>query len=439
MKTNFNQMNIEELYRYYQQAAGVTTDTRTIEKGTIFFALKGDNFNGNRFAEEAIKKGAAYAVIDEPLDTANDRLILVDDVLETLQQLANHHRRQLTIPVIGITGSNGKTTTKELIREVLSQKFTVTSTQGNLNNHIGVPLTLLSIDKETEIAIVEMGANHQHEIGFLCNIAEPKYGLITSIGKSHLEGFGSMENLINTKKELYDALENNNGVVFFNQEDNLLSKIVPTSIQHLSYGTSEEVYCRGMINDRESFYFAFDLFGDAGRITSIKTRLTGSYNFTNALAASAVGRYFGVSDEEIKIALEEYAPGNNRSQIQQTSNNTLILDAYNANPSSMTLAIDNLNTIDHHDKFFILGDMLELGEISREEHRSILNQLRKNNLKGVLIGSCFYELQDEFSEFDFYPTTDEYLTKLKETPLKDKLILIKGSRGIRLEKCVECL
>jgi UDP-N-acetylmuramoyl-tripeptide--D-alanyl-D-alanine ligase len=434
-------MKIEEIYNVYLNSNGVTTDSRNVPEKSIFFALKGDNFNGNQFGLDSLKKGAMMAVVDEEIGEADERIIRVNNVLETLQSLASYHRDQLDIPIIGITGSNGKTTTKELIREVLKQKYKVVSTIGNLNNHIGVPLTLLSMKKgEVEIGVVEMGANHAYEIGFLCKISKPNFGLITSIGKAHLEGFGSFEVIKNTKKELYDALLHNEGVVFFNADDSLLSELVPRKIEHLSYGSNNDVYCKGeLTNEETGYYFAFNLFGKDANYTTITTKLTGKYNFSNALAAACIGRYFQISDEQIKQALENYEPGNNRSQVVKTSKNVLILDAYNANPSSMSLAVENLGNMKNSQKFFILGDMLELGEVSKMEHKSILEKLQFYHLKGILVGKCFYEFKSEFPDFDFFENTDQCIGKLKVEDISDKLILVKGSRGISLERCVPCL
>jgi UDP-N-acetylmuramoyl-tripeptide--D-alanyl-D-alanine ligase len=442
---------IEKLYSHFREHPLVCTDTREIRPGSIFFALKGDNFNGNRFAEQALEKGCAFAVIDEKEFQKDERFILVEDVLSALQQLANHHRRQLNIPVIGITGSNGKTTSKELINAVLSKKYKVLATKGNLNNHIGVPLTLLSITGEHEMAIIEMGANHQGEIAMLSKIAEPDFGIITNIGKAHLEGFGGIEGVKKGKGELYDfirdkktRLPNGQGKLFVHGDDPVLIELAGGT-EKVTYGTKklfDIVGCPEEQQKSEFIAFRWATRYTAAAIKSsplISTQLVGIYNYYNLLCAACVGNYFKVSDEEINTALAEYTPSNNRSQLQKTASNTLILDYYNANPSSMSLAIENFAKLDQPNKMVILGDMLELGAESEKEHDAIVDLLKEKNIgEALLVGPLFMEAGKKVNARTF-STSEEATTWLKEHAVKDATILIKGSRGIRLEKVVEVL
>jgi UDP-N-acetylmuramoyl-tripeptide--D-alanyl-D-alanine ligase len=331
-------MSINELYEIFLQHPAVETDTRKIKKGDIFFALKGPNFNGNKYAKDALEKGAAYCICDEISDAKSDQVIFVDDVLDTLQQLARKHREQFNIPFIGITGSNGKTTTKELVHAVLSTKYKCYTTKGNLNNHIGVPLTLLSIKKDAEIAVIEMGANHLHEIEGYCRYTMPTHGLITNIGKAHLEGFGSAENIKKAKGELFDYLRANEGTAFINNDYDYLKEIAAGIKNIITYGTEDADYTGKVKND--STYLEVEITGGA-KIGTVKTQLAGNYNLSNVLSAVCIGKTFGVEEEKIKAALENYTPGNSRSQIIKSGTNTIVLDAYNANPSSMKAAIEN--------------------------------------------------------------------------------------------------
>lgn len=424
---------MSELYQLFQKYPIVVTDTRKIVSNSIFFALKGANFNGNQFAAQALEKGATYAVIDEKEYAIDDRFVLVDDVLKALQDLAREHRRALHIPILAITGTNGKTTTKELVNEVLKCKFTTYATQGNLNNHIGVPLTLLAMTQETEFGVVEMGANHPEEVKFLCEIAEPDYGMITNIGKAHLEGFGSFEGVKKTKKELYDYLQGR-GKVFVNCENQHLRGMLNEQ-ETITYGDSEQADSKAKFLQAEP-YLILELRSPIGKLY-VKTKLIGAYNFENALAALTVGRYFKIPEVDMKKALEEYTPSNNRSQLQKTEKNVLFLDAYNANPSSMQVAINNFANLKMKNKLLILGDMLELGDDSIKEHQALLDLLEEKELKAVyLVGDIFTSINRNYKAFK---TTDQLLKELKENEIKNHYILIKGSRGIKLERVIEKL
>ncbi len=433
---------IQQLYSHFQKYQAICTDTREIKPNAIFFALKGDNFNANQFAEKAIHSGCALAVIDEEQYKIDGRFIVVEDVLTALQELANYHRKQLSIPLIGITGTNGKTTTKELINAVLSQKYKVLATRGNLNNHIGVPLTLLSITKEHQMAIIEMGANHQEEIAMLCNFAEPDFGMITNIGKAHLEGFGGYEGVIKAKREMYDFIKERNGILFVNSDNDLLKKL-SDGIKQVNYGTGNENEFIGLFEESNPFvHFKCKSKTDTDSIDnkqSIKTQLTGKYNFENILAAACIGNYFGVSDEQIKIALENYIPSNNRSQVVQTANNFLLLDAYNANPSSMRAAIENFAEMKQPNKMVILGDMLELGSESAKEHHDIVKLLLQKNISNVVLVGWHFTEACEGSNAKTFATSGDAYQYLSHLNLKNTTILIKGSRGIKLEKVVDAL
>lgn len=429
-------MDICKLYSLFLKHPKICTDTRDIVKGSMFFALKGESFNGNKFAEDAINKGCAWAIIDEPKYKTSDKHILVNDTLETLQELATYHRNQLNIPVIGITGTNGKTTTKELIHKVLSKKYKTHATKGNLNNHIGVPLTLLDTPKDTEIAIIEMGANHSGEIAILAKIANPNYGIITNIGRAHLEGFGSFEGIKKTKKELYDHIYNSNGLLFINNDDELLMSI-SEDIKKYSYGTTIEADSKGKFLQASPF-MVMELHSKKG-ILYVRSKLIGKYNFENAMAAACIGRYFNIDDLDIKEALESYVPSNNRSQLMKTDNNILIIDAYNANPTSMAASVNNFSEIKAKDKSLILGDMLELGEVSETEHEKIINLLIKNNCNNVyLVGDYFYNTAINHS-FKKFKTVEELIGYLNQNSINGHTILLKGSRGIRLEQCIKLL
>ena len=440
---------IEKLYALFLKHPIVCTDTRDIKPGSIFFALKGGNFNGNQFAEKAIEMGCAYAVIDEkfPLGEGgrgiDEKLFLVDDVLSTLQQLANHHRKQLSIAVIGITGSNGKTTSKELINVVLSKKYKVLATVGNLNNHIGVPLTLLNITKEHEMAIIEMGANHKGEIAELCTIAEPDFGIITNIGKAHLEGFGGIEGVKIGKSELYKYIQSKAGRLFVHGDDEVLLELSGSN-EKVTYGTKKLYDIVGAIIENKTEFISFQWATRYNAVNIkkselVSTQLVGIYNYYNLLCAACVGHYFKVDDANINQALKEYTPSNNRSQLHKTKSNTLILDYYNANPSSMSLAIENFANLNHPNKMVILGDMLELGSESEKEHDAIVILLQQKNISNaLLVGPLFVAAGKKVSAKTF-SNSDEAVEFLKQNKIADSTILIKGSRGIKLEKVVEVL
>ena len=418
-------MNIEAIYKIYSQNFLVDTDTRKIRKNTIYFALKGDNFNGNTFAEEALKKGALFSIVDEKKYVTNPSIILVDNVLETLQKLANFHRKKLNIPIIGLTGSNGKTTTKELINAVLQTQFKTTATKGNLNNHIGVPLTLLSMTPETEIGIVEMGANHHKEIEFLCKISNPDFGYITNFGKAHIEGFGSIEGVIEAKSELYNYLKSNNKTVFVNTNDAVQVKKTK-QIKSISFCKSIKFIDA---NPFVKVQFAHQ---------NIQTNLIGTYNFSNISAAITIGKHFKISNTNIKEALENYESTNNRSQIIETNNgNTIILDAYNANPTSMKAALENFSTIKSDNKIAILGDMFELGKESEQEHQLIADLCKKLYLKNVfLIGDLFSKTKTDFKKFKTFNILQNHLDN---NTFKKHLVLVKGSRGMALERVLSLI
>jgi UDP-N-acetylmuramoyl-tripeptide--D-alanyl-D-alanine ligase len=434
-----------EIYSIFRKFPIVTTDSRKATAGTIFFALKGDNFNGNQFAESALGQGCNYVVIDEEQYYRGEQYILVKDCLASLQELAQYYRGQLKIPFISITGSNGKTTTKEFMKNVLSKKYKVLATAGNLNNHIGVPLTILSITPEIEIAIIEMGANHIGEIAQLCEIAQPDYGLITNIGRAHIGEFGSFEAIVKAKTEMYEFLKKRGGKVLVNSSNELLLANAE-GMELISYGNSEKDFCSCQLVDANPF---LKVNYENEVITS---HLIGKYNFENIAAAVCLGKYFGVSRDQIKEAIEEYIPSNNRSQILKTNQNTLILDAYNANPSSMKAAIENFYDMSGENlpagqagKWLILGDMRELGKYEVEEHKKILELIAERKFKNViLVGEVFAKAVMEINPAGnsiLFKNSDELASRLKAEPLSKNpsLILIKGSRGIKLEKIVEFL
>ena len=416
-------MKIKKIYELYSKHFLVDTDTRNIRKDTLFFAIRGDNFNGNEFAEKALKLGAKYAIVDEEKYNIHPNTILVNDVLNTLQKLANYHRNVLKIPIIGLTGSNGKTTTKELINVVLSKKYNTTATKGNLNNHIGVPLTLLSMTPKTEIGIVEMGANHQKEITFLCGICEPDFGYITNFGKAHLEGFGGIEGVIKGKSELYTFIEKNNKKVFINPED---------AIQIEKTKNINAIYF-----DKEIHFLAANPYVKLSFSTkSIQSNLIGKYNYTNIAIACTIGNYFKIAKADIKDALENYIPDNNRSQIIKTPLNKIILDAYNANPSSMQAALENFETLNEPCKTVILGDMFELGTDGLKEHQSIVDFVKKLNVDhAYFVGENFHQTGTR----NHFKTFEDLEGYLKNNPLKHQTILIKGSRGMRLERLLNTI
>lgn len=435
-------INTEELYKHFLQANQVIcTDTRKLLKGSIFFALKGANFNANEFAQKAIEEGCALAVVDEEKYVSGDKIVLVDDVLKALQDLANHHRRQFSIPFLSITGSNGKTTNKELINAVLSKKYKTLATEGNLNNHLGVPFTLLRLTKEHEFAIIEMGANHQGEIHELCTIADPDFGLITNIGKAHLEGFGGIEGVKKGKSEMYKYLKQKHAKVFINGDDEVLHDLAFDN-DKITYGCKKLYDVIGKdVTKSESVSMKFTTrYGekDWNKLPAIDTQIVGSYNFINCLAAACIGHYFKVEDEKIKEALEEYLPNMNRSQLVKTAKNTLLLDAYNANPNSMKAAIENFSKYNATKKLLLLGDMFELGEYSHEEHQKIVDLLKDKKLeKVVLVGDEFFKTSN--NTFTKFKTTGECKAYLAQQNVHAATILIKGSRGMKMEVLQEVL
>jgi len=431
-------MTIEQLYQIYLKHPVISTDTRKIMPGSIFFALKGDKFDANTFADQAIAAGAAYAVIDNAAYQISDKHILVDDVLTTLQNLARYHRSQLNIPVIGLTGSNGKTTTKELINSVLGQHFKTYATIGNLNNHIGVPLTLLAIKKDVEAAIIEMGANHQKEIELLSSICQPTHGLITNVGRAHLEGFGGREGVKKGKGELFDYLKASGGTAFVNADSEALPGMVKERgmTDVIYYGTNESNTVSGALLENAPFLkLQWKLHG--GQYHTVQSQLTGAYNLDNILAAVCIGHYFKLSVSEIKRGIESYAPTNNRSQIVKTKTNTLICDYYNANPSSMLVAIENMAQLDFPHKVLILGDMFELGDDGPAEHATVIDKAMSIPAdQHIFIGEQFFQ-QKGTTNATFYHTADDAIAALKAQPVTNAAVLIKGSRGMALERLTE--
>lgn len=433
-----NKMTTKELYELYIKHPVISTDTRNITPESMFFALKGNKFDANTFAEQAIEAGAAYAIIDNADYKKNDRCILVDDVLTALQQLAQYHRCQLSTPVIGLTGSNGKTTTKELINAVLSQHYKTYATRGNLNNHIGVPISILAIDSTIEIAVIEMGANHQREIELLCSIAQPSHGLITNVGKAHLEGFGGAEGVKKGKGELFDFLKAHLGVTFVNNDSPVLKDMIAERQLNnvVYYGHDVGNTVSGGLLENAPFLKLQWKLKDNGYYT-VQSQLTGAYNLDNILAAVCVGNFFGLSPDEINNGIAGYQPKNNRSQITQTAANTLICDYYNANPSSMAVAIDNIGKLDAPHKVLILGDMFELGEESAAEHIGVIEKAMQTPAdQHIFIGHEFYKSNGQVNA-TFYATAEDAIAGLKDHPVKNATILIKGSRGMALERLVD--
>ncbi len=426
-------MDIAQLYQHFLAHPVITTDSRQCPSGSIFFALKGDRFDGNRYASKALESGCAYAVVDDAdiVPPGDTRYLLCDDVLTTLQQLARHHRRQLGTTIIGITGTNGKTTTKELVAAVLTRKYRTLFTEGNLNNHIGVPCTLLRLSKEHDMAVVEMGANHPGEIHTLVNIAEPDYGIITNVGLAHIEGFGSLEGVVRTKGELYDFLRTRQGSKIFLHQDNPRLTAIATGITAVRYGVdnAESLDIEGRSEGCHP-YLSFSWRAAGGAWHHVETQLIGDYNIANMLAAVAVGCEFGVSADDICAALEAYTPTNNRSQLLRTADNTLIVDTYNANLTSMTAALDNFDRLEGDHKWVILGDMKELGDASAEAHQQVVDRLKAMAPEQVwLVGSEFGKAQHDFRTFDI---VDDVKAALQQQPPKGKLILVKGSNSMRL-------
>lgn len=425
---------IEYLYARYSATGMVSTDTRKITPGSVFFALRGDRFNANEFAEEALRKGASFAVIDEKKFAKDNRYIVVTDVLQTLQQLARYHRDQLKIPVVALTGSNGKTTTKELTHAVLSKKFRTSATKGNLNNHIGVPLTLLGIDGSVEVAVVEMGANHLGEIEFLCQIANPTHGFITNIGRAHIGTFGGYENIIKGKSELYRYLLSTGGVVFVNSTNTILTELARPFQERISYPAPGDFYTSSLVSADPNVMIRAEN-GDM-----VQTQLVGGYNFENIACALCVGKYFGVDAKLANQAISEYVPGNMRSQVVAKGTNKIILDAYNANPSSMQAAIENMAGMKAENKVLILGDMFELEGEAHKEHLAIGALIREKGFRSVyLCGGLFKSALHEIPYAKYFEKKEDLVKELKLYPLKDATILVKASRGIGLESVVEYL
>ncbi|RRD70444.1 UDP-N-acetylmuramoyl-tripeptide--D-alanyl-D-alanine ligase [Tannerella forsythia] len=428
-------MNLDDLYALFRKYPRVTTDSRNCPPGSLFFALKGDTFDGNRFAAQALESGCAYAIVDDPAEQKNDRTILTDSVLDTLQRLAAHHRRELGTPIIGITGTNGKTTTKELLAAVLSEKYKTLHTLGNYNNHIGVPLTLLRLTDEYDVAVIEMGANHPGEIRALTQLVRPDYGLITNVGQAHLEGFGSFENVVRTKAELYDFMRTGSKKIFIHQENEWLQGIAH-GLEKIAYGREmqDDTFVAGRVTENRPF-LSFQWWQKDGNLHTVNTQLVGDYNLWNALAAIAAGRTFEVSAEKINRAIAGYTPTNNRSQWKKTAHNTLIIDAYNANPSSMRVALENFAAWDVTPKAVILGDMRELGKESQALHADVIEQLKTCHFDKVIL--CGEQLMAAGGkQYDGFPSVEALEAYLAADPLRGYHILIKGSHGMRLEKIV---
>ena len=426
-------MKTEALYHIYQQHPVIVTDTRKLEKGCIFFALKGDKFNGNSFALTALEQGAAYAVIDEDIDANNLRLLRVDNVLIALQDLAKYHRNQFSIPFIAITGSNGKTTTKELVNAVMSDQYITYCTEGNLNNHIGIPLTILRIKKDAEMAIIEMGANHQKEIEGYCNYTLPTHGIITNCGKAHLEGFGGIEGVLKGKGELYDYLRKNNGTVFAYADYDYLETMYAGIENVVLYGT-EKGNITGQVTHHQPTVKVEITTGFHKPVT-ITTALAGDYNLPNILCAVTVGKFFDVPEVKIIDALETYMPDNNRSQWIEWKGNKIIMDSYNANPTSMKAAIENMATLKAENKYLLLGAMMELGEYSVAEHAAIVDLLKQYSFnKVVLVGGDFEKVKHSFTYFPNAAATKDWFL---QQDITNALVLIKGSRSIGMEKIIK--
>ncbi|MCL2414832.1 MAG: UDP-N-acetylmuramoyl-tripeptide--D-alanyl-D-alanine ligase [Bacteroidales bacterium] len=420
--------SLESLYALYLQHPAISTDTRSLIPNSIFFALKGERFDANAFAASALEEGCVWAVVDNPNVAVDDRYILVDNVFQSLQHLAIHHRKQLAIPVIGITGSNGKTTSKELINAVLSTQFKTHATQGNYNNHIGVPLTILSTPKDTEILIVEMGANRGGEVYELCQISQPNFGLVTSLGEEHLEGFGSYEVIVETETELFRAVKENNGLVFVNY---LFHELVERSEnqKRITFGHKNTDFTGELVSN--GFFVGLKYKSEI-----IQTQLVGDYNFCNILAACVIGEYFNISLENIKRGLERYVPAMNRSQLVKTERNTIVLDAYNANPASMIAALESFAKLDAEKKLFVIGDMLELGDKSALKHLEIISLAQELGLnEGIFVGNIFQSLSSE----NTFRDAEEARDFLSKQALENYIFLIKGSRGIRLEAVIDVL
>lgn len=424
--------NLNTIYSEFNKSNGICTDTRKLGENQIFFALKGENFDGHKFVEKALEKGASKAIIDDS-EYESENTILVENVLETLQKLANYHRKVLDIPIIAITGSNGKTTTKKLVTEVLATEFKVKATEGNLNNHIGVPLTLLSFTHDIEIGIVEMGANHQKEIAFLCEIAEPNYGYITNYGKAHLEGFGGIEGVIKGKSELYEFLIENKGLIFLNRDDDIQ---VEKAIEHKHYSIGESHLADCNVNFIEANPYVKVEYENA----HITSQLTGAYNFKNISAGIGVGRYFGIETENIKKAIENFQPEAMRSQIIEKENLKILLDAYNANPTSMEAALKSFKKMTAEKQIVILGDMFEVGETSAQEHQNILSLAKELEFDEIYTcGKAFEKASENFSGIQAFENIKNLKENLESEDFKNSFILIKGSRGMQMETLTDVL
>lgn len=427
-------MTIDDLYQKFLGATGVSTDTRQIAPGSLFFALKGERFNANEFAAQALEKGASYAIIDDAGYRVDERCLLVHDVLQTLQQLARHHRAQLRIPVVGLTGSNGKTTSKELLSAVLSKKFKTYATRGNLNNHIGVPLTLLAIDSTHEIAVVEMGANHLGDIALLCSIAQPTHGFITNIGKAHIGTFGGFDNIVRGKTELYQHLISTSGTVFINSQNPILANMAKRFERPFLYPAAGDYYHATLVG-ADPFLTVKTENGDV-----ITTNLLGAYNFENIAVALCIGKFFGVPDVDANRAVAAYTPSNMRSQVVQKGTNTIILDAYNANPTSMQAAIENLADMKASRKVLILGDMFELEEEAEKEHRALGELIRDREFAEIyLCGNLITAAKKELPRAKHFYRKEDLMAELGKNPIDHATILVKASRGVGLETVVEML
>ena len=435
---------LNHIYSYILKGAKISIDSRKIDSDSIFFAIKGPVYDANKFVPEALEKGALLAVADDKNLPDMPGIIKVNNVLETLQQLAIHHRKGFDKPVIGITGTNGKTTTKELLSSVLASKYNVLFTQGNFNNHIGLPLTILSLKKEHEIAVIEMGANRLGDIDFLCKIAQPTCGLITNIGKAHIEGFGSVDNIIKTKTELYRYLKSKNGLIFLNGDNEILKAQVGIYDKVLTYGRQSHFHIKGEIISSQPFLkIAFQIHSgekQSNKSEFIQSQLIGTYNFENILAAVLIGVHFNVPGYEIKTAIEDYTPVNSRSQFKDSGKNKIVWDAYNANPTSMALALDNFRQLNTEAKIVILGDMLELGTTAAKEHQAVINNLTENPFElMILVGEEFYACKPTSKNILTFKTNKEAAAWLEKNPLNNYTILVKGSRGIELEALEEYL
>lgn len=428
---------MESLFALFYQSSGICTDTRNIKPDSLFVALKGANFDGNDYVHQAIEAGAKFAISSNADLANNTNIFYTPDTLDFIQQLGRAHRRKFNIPVIGITGSNGKTTTKELVNAVLSKNYKTLCTTGNLNNHLGVPFTLLEMNESHEIAIIEMGANKPGDIKELVEIAEPTCGLITGIGAAHIEGFGSLEGVILTKSEMYDFLKIQQGLIFYNSSDEILQKQLGNYFNTFTYGINDSAQVQGRL-DKMTPYLNFSWKRKEGESHAVSAKMVGAYNLINYLTAAAIGVHFGVSDALISEALEAYTPGNNRSQVTETGRNTLIMDAYNANITSMKAALESFDAVEHQHKAVILGDMRELGALSAEAHQEIVDWLSVKSFKKFLVGEEFSKTHFDKS-FLHFPNTNALVTHLQSNILEGYFILVKGSRGIALEQVLQVL